>query len=657
MNLFDDGESLAEIDRIATTATGPAGSLPLTPDLLRNAPSGDLFGLTQNAGMGWSPQRANDDAFLILSTHGGVRAPDGSPVALGYHTGHWEVNLLVEAAAKKISQQGGVPFAAFVSDPCDGRTQGTPGMMDSLPFRNDAAMVFRRLIRSLPTRKGVLGVATCDKGLPAMMMALAGESRFPSVLVPGGVTLPPERGEDAGKIQTIGARYAHAEISLEEAAELGCRACATPGGGCQFLGTAATAQMIAEALGMTVPHAALAPSGQSIWKDVASRSATALMDAVKNGLRLADVLTDDSFFNAMAVHAAIGGSTNLLLHLPAIAFHAGRRRMTVEDWISVNRSTPRFVDALPNGPANHPTIRVYLAGGVPEVAWHLREMGVLRSNARTMVGATWDVVLDDWRASDRRKRMRDRLFQNDGVDPDDVIIPPAEARRRGLRGTAVFPTGNLAPGGSVVKATSIDAGVLDAEGVYRKVGPIRVFTTEVAAIAAVKSSEEGRILPGDVIALLCRGPLGSGMEETYQITSALKHLPFGKQVALITDARFSGVSTGACIGHVGPEALAGGPIGKLLDGDLVEIVVDGRQMTGTVNLVGTQGVVHGKGWGDDELRRRQPRPDLAPDPGLPDDTRLWAALQQLGGGTWGGCVYDVEALLAAVQSRNLEFPH
>ena len=165
----------------------------------------------------------------------------------------------------------------MVTDPCDGRTQGTAGMMDSLPYRNDAAMVFRRLIRSLPTRAGVLGVATCDKGLPAMMMALAALRDLPCVLVPGGVTLPPTEGEDAGKIQSIGARFAHGELTLEEAAELGCRACASPGGGCQFLGTAATSQVVAEALGLTLPHAALAPSGQPIWLDMARRSARALV--------------------------------------------------------------------------------------------------------------------------------------------------------------------------------------------------------------------------------------------------------------------------------------------------------------------------------------------------------------------------------------------
>src|SRR5207249_8945597 len=226
----------------------------------------------------------NRREFLILSTQGGIRAPDGSPVALGYHTGHWEVGLLMKAAARELRAGGAIPFAGYCTDPCDGRTQGTLGMMDSLPYRNDAAQVFRRLIRSLPTRAGVLGVATCDKGLPAMMMALAAMHELPCVLVPGGVTLPPTLGEDAGKIQSIGARFAHGEITLEQAAELGCRACASPGGGCQFLGTAATSQVVGEALGLALPHSALAPSGQPLWLDMARRSARALLHLAQQGI-------------------------------------------------------------------------------------------------------------------------------------------------------------------------------------------------------------------------------------------------------------------------------------------------------------------------------------------------------------------------------------
>src|SRR5687767_4937586 len=271
ISLADILESPSEVYSIRTRAAGPAGSLPLTEEMLSNWSSGDLFGLSQDAGMGWNPSSLGRKEFLILSTSGGLRADDGTPIALGYHTGHWEVGLLMQAAAREFKARGFVPFAGFVTDPCDGRTQGTPGMMDSLAYRNDAATVLRRLIRSHPTRKGVMGVATCDKGLPAMMMALAGSPDLPTILVPGGVTLPPTEGEDAAKIQSIGARFAHGKLTLQEVADLGCRACASPGGGCQFLGTAATSQVVAEALGLTLPHAALAPSGQSVWLDMATR--------------------------------------------------------------------------------------------------------------------------------------------------------------------------------------------------------------------------------------------------------------------------------------------------------------------------------------------------------------------------------------------------
>ncbi|MGE0610356.1 MAG: YjhG/YagF family D-xylonate dehydratase, partial [Pirellulales bacterium] len=452
--LFDTSDG-ALFD-VQTKAAGPSGSLPLTEEMLRDWPSGDLFGWSQNAGMGWPPQEMLGPQFLILSTQGGIRAPDGSPIALGYHTGHWEVGLLMQAAARAIKSAGGVPFAGFCSDPCDGRTQGTPGMFDSLPYRNDAAIIFRRLIRSLPTRRGVLGVATCDKGLPAMMLALAGSKQLPCILVPGGVTLPPSSGEDAGKIQTIGARFSHGEITLEEAAELGCRACASPGGGCQFLGTAATSQVVAEALGMTLPHAALAPSGQPIWLDAAARSARALMLLEQRGLPLAQILTDAAIHNAMVVHAACGGSTNLLLHIPAIAHAAGLRRPTVDDWTEVNRLVPRLVDVLPNGPTAHPTVQFFLAGGVPELMLHLREMDLLDLNVLTVTGRTLGEVLTAWEKSPRRSALRKLLRDKDGIDPDNVIMSPARAAERGLTRTVCFPRGNLAPEGSVIKSTGID---------------------------------------------------------------------------------------------------------------------------------------------------------------------------------------------------------
>jgi putative YjhG/YagF family dehydratase len=632
-------------DEVSTKADGPSGALPLSDEMLRTWPSGDLFALSQNAGMGWKPEAVARDPFLILSTQGGLRAADGTPIALGYHTGHWEIGLLVQEAAEELKRLGVVPFAGMVSDPCDGRTQGTAGMMDSLPYRNDAAIVFRRLIRSLPRRKGIVGIATCDKGLPAMMMAVAGAKGLPAVLVPGGVTLPPRSGEDAGKVQSIGARYAHGELSLEQAAELSCRACASPGGGCQFLGTAATSQVVAEALGLSLPHAALVPSGQPIWRDVARRSARALVALAAKGIATRDVLTDAAIRNAMTVHAAFGGSTNLVLHIPAVAFTAGLTRPTVDDWHEVNLRVPRLVSVLPNGPYYHPTVRAYLAGGVPEVMLHLRALGLLDESVLTVTGEPLAVSLDWWQASERRKRLRERLLQEDAVDPDDVIMSPQRAREKGLTSTVTFPRGNLAPEGSVIKSTAIDPDVVDSDGVYRKTGPARVFTREKDAIAAIKGQGPKPIKPGDVLVLMGRGPMGAGMEEIYQITASLRHLSFGKHVAVLTDARFSGVSTGACVGHVSPEALAGGPLSKVRDGDLIRIVVDRINLEGSIDLVGSEGVEFGAEEGTRILARRGPHPELSPDPDLPADTRLWAALQNVAGGTWGGCVYDVEAII------------
>jgi putative YjhG/YagF family dehydratase len=628
---------------VKTHAPGPEGSLPITPEMLLTSPSGNIFGLSQNAGMGWDPSRLSDPEFLILSTHGGMRAADGTPIALGFHTGHWEVGLLVAEAARELRKQRAIPFAGAVTDPCDGRTQGTEGMFDSLPFRNDAAIVLRRLMRSLPTRKGVLGVATCDKGLPAMMMALASSGAYPSILVPGGVTLLPDQGEDAGKVQTIGARYAQQQITLEYAAEIGCRACASPGGGCQFLGTAATSQVVAEALGLALPHSALAPSGQPIWLDAAARSARALLRMFQLGLGTRDVLTNAAIRNSMVVHAAFGGSTNLLLHVPAIAHAAGLTRPTAEDWAHVSRQIPRIVDALPNGPHGFATVQVFLAGGVPEVMLHLRDMGLLDTSVRTVTGGTLKESLDWWQQSSRRRELKEQLRRLDGIDASEVIMSADSARQRGLTSTICFPTGNLAPEGCVIKSTSIDPSLVDEHEIYRHRGPARVFLTEADAIRAIKAGDLGE---GDVIVLICSGPAGAGMQEVYQVTSALKQLPYCKHIAVLTDARFSGVSTGACLGHISPEALAGGPIGKLLDGDLIEIVIDRRALHGTVDLVGgANGEVFSPEEGRRRLDARVSRPDLAPHPALPADTRLWAALVQASGGVWGGCVYDTDMIL------------
>lgn len=628
-----------------TRGQGREGKLPLDEDMLLNEASGNLFAMTQNVAMGWHPEEVNREQYVIVSTKGGLRAEDGSPVALGYHTGHWEISLLVKEAAETIRAMNAIPFAIYCSDPCDGRSQGTTGMMDSLAYRNDAAIVMRRMIRSLPTRDGVMGVATCDKGLPAAMIALAGCSDLPGIIVPGGVTLPAEGAEDAGTVQTIGARFAHGMISLDYAAEMGCKACGSSGGGCQFLGTAATSQVVAEALGMTLPHSALVPSGEAIWLDNARRSALALLNLKAAKTTLAHILTPAAVENAMLVHSAFGGSTNLLLHIPAIAHAAGLKPPTVDDWIRVNRNISRLVDALPNGPRNHPTVQVYMAGGVPEVMCHLRAKGLLNTDVLTVTGDKLDTVLDWWEDSDRRRFAHERLRSSDGIDPDDVIMSPDKARARGLSSTVVFPVGNIAPEGSVIKATAIDPSVVGDDEVYRHRGAARIFTSERAAIRALKGLEGERIQPGNVLVLTGVGPMGTGMEETYQLTSALKFIPWGKQVPIITDARFSGVSTGACIGHVGPEALAGGPIGKLRDGDIIAIEIDRNSLSGSVDLVGTAAGDLSPDEAQALLEEREPHPDLRPHPDLPADTRLWAALQAASGGVWAGSVYDVDKII------------
>lgn len=622
---------------LRTTAPGPAGKLPLDAALLREMASGDLFGLTQNAGMGWDVRKLRGKEFLILSTQGGIRAPDGSPIALGFHTGHWEVGLLMEEAAKVIAAHGATPFAAYCSDPCDGRTNGTAGMLDSLAYRNDAAVIFRRLIRSLPTRRGVLGVATCDKGLPAMMMALAGTPDLPCVLVPGGVTLLAEEAEDTAKVQTLATRFARKEITLDYAAEMGCRACGSPGGGCQFMGTAATSQVVGEALGLTLPHGALAPSGAEIWRDLARRSALALLNLEQRGVRTRDILTDDSLHNAMVLHAAVGGSTNLVLHVPAIAHAAGLRRPTVEDWARINRTVPRLVDVLPNGPKHYATVQVFLAGGVPEVMLHLRDAGLLKLDARTITGRTLGENLAWWEKSERRRRLREKLHQLDRIDPDNVIMSPVRARERGLTSTITFLRGNLAPEGALVKSTAIAPDRIGADGVFLHEGPARVFTSEAAAIAAVKA---GSLRAGDVMVLIGIGP-GSGMPETYQITAALKHVKDAAKIALLTDGRFSGVSTGACIGHVSPEAWAGGPIGQVRDGDTIRLRIDTRTLEGSADVIAPAAA---------EFAARPRHPDLLPDPRVPADTRIWAALQNASGGSWGGCVHDADRITALLEA-------
>ncbi len=235
-------------------------------------------------------------------------------------------------------------------------------------------------------------------------------------------------------------------------AEMGCRACASPGGGCQFLGTAATSQVVAEALGIALPHSALAPSGHAVWLDAARRSARALLSMHQSGLAMREILTSRAIENAMVVHAAFGGSTNLLLHVPPPSLMPqGLPRPTVEDWQRINRMVPRIVDALPNGPRGFATVQVFLAGGVPEAMLHLRRAGLLDTGVKTVTGQTLGENLDWWEQSRRRRELMGLLRAqdgaHDGIDPEDVIMPPERARQRGLTSTVCFPARQSCAGG------------------------------------------------------------------------------------------------------------------------------------------------------------------------------------------------------------------
>ena len=493
---------------------------------------------------------------------------------IGAILGNFELGMLVEAASREFAKEHITPFAAYVTDPCDGRSQGTHAMFDSLPYRNDSAMVLRRLIRSLPTAKALMGVATCDKGLPGMMMALVSCHDKPVILVPGGTTLPPVEGEDTGKVQTIGARYANNEISLEYAAAVGCRSCASAGGGCHFLGTAGTSQVIAEALGLALTHSALAPSGEEIWLKIARDSAIALKDLLLKGIKVKDIVTDKAIENAMIMHAAFGGSTNLLLHLPAIAYSAGCKIPTMDDWNRINLEVPRIVSVNPNGPIPHPTVRAFLSGGVPEAMLKLRRLNILHEDVMTVTGMTLGENLDCFEDSERRYALKRHLKEEDGVDADDVIMDIDKAKACGLTSTITFPKGNIAPEGSVIKHSALPKEMRDV--ILKAV----VFDREEDAMEAVINKV---IKPGNAVIIRYEGPKGSCMPEMFYTMEAISSdEELSSTVALITDGRFSGANRGPAIGHVSPEAADGGPIALIENDDLIHINVNEH----SINIVG-----------------------------------------------------------------------
>ena len=576
--------------------------------MLRDWPSGDLFGLSQNAGMGWPPQEMLGPQMLLLSTQGGVRAEDGTPIALGYHTGHWEVGLLVQEAARTLKRAGAVPFAAYCSDPCDGRTQGTPGMFDSLPYRNDAAMLLRRLIRSLPARRGVLGVATCDKGLPAMMMALAGMKQLPAVLVPGGVSLPPEQGEDAGKVQSLGARYCawRSQFGRGRGTELpglcfARRRLPVFGHGRDFASDRRSARHDGSPCGARAERPADLARPGSPQRDGFIGNAQRRPHAGRRADRCGGAQCDDRSCGLRRFDESAAASSRRSRMPPDCE---RRRSMTGTRSIFARRASStrcRMVrwGIRPCACFSPAACRKSCCNCASWICWIWKR--------RPWPAARLPRCSTPGEQSPRRKLLHDRLREADGVEPQRCDHEPGA-------GSRARPDADGLLSARQSGARRLDRqkhGHRSALGRSRRrlsqARPARVFTRERDAIDAIKGRRGEPIRPGDVIVLAGRGPLGSGMEETYQITSALKHLDWGRDVAVVTDARFSGVSTGACIGHVGPEALAGGPIGKVQDGDRIQIIVDCKRLTGSVDLVGDRERMFEPGEADRVLAARPMR--------------------------------------------------
>ena len=636
---------------------------------LTTGPSGGTFEISQLLSMGAKVpgilQRMEQE-IAFISTFAGLRDTDtGELVAQGAHSGHDRLDIQMRAAVDMVEELGGQSRVAYSSGGCDGVWQGRPEMHYSLASRNT---MYRNMLMQLgvyPNRKAVVALASCDKEGPAATAAVAHLRQLNEVykknliglVIPGGSMLPSEDNDvwDTGKVQTVNSQVEFDHMTREQAAEQLCKACTTTGGGCQFFGTAASQQVITEALGLIVPHGACVPSSTAPWKQVAKDSAKFVMRLVKNGVSMKDILTQGSIDNAVTMMAASGASTNMFMHVAFIARAAGLRPPSLDQYKKAYAEIPRILRVLPNGPKpegyherydkGFPTAMFWAAGGVPEVMLKLRDTGLLKLDTMTVSGASLGEVITHWEKSERRKFYRELLLETAQVHPDDVIL----SLDNGVPSAMTFPHGNLCDK-SVCKSSSINPDLM-SNGVYNQIKTARVFSNEVDLRSAILNK---KINPDDIICFVGRGFLGSGLEEVYEFTAEIANIPELRSVAIFTDARFSGVTTGACIGHATPEGLAGGPCGKLLDGDQIHIYINSHTGEATVNLVGDKS--SGKrnaDFGNQLLSQREVRPDLSASD-LPEVVKTEALLAQLGGEDWlTGYYPDPKAIINAVNKLGM----
>lgn len=512
-------------------------------------------------GTGWKPEDLGKPQILIESTFGDS------------HPGSGHLNILVEEVKKGIEEAGGFGARYFCTDICDGESQGTDGINFSLVSREMIANMIEIHANATPFDAGVY-LASCDKGLPGNLIGLA-RADIPALVVPGGTM---NAGPDMLTLEQLGkysARYERGEISREKldwAKQNACPSC----GACSFIGTASTMQIMAEALGLALPGSALMPATSPDLLDYARKAGRqAVKLAFMPEMRPSKIVTIESFENAIYVHAAISGSTNCLLHIPALAHELGIE-ITGDTFDRIHRNARYLLDVRPAG--RWPAECFYYAGGVPAVMEEIREH--LHLDVMTVTGKTLGENLDELKQNgfyERCDRWLQAFNKRCGVSlsKEDIIRPYEKAL--GTDGSIAVLRGNLAPEGAVIKHTACP------KEMFKAVLRARPFDSEEECLDAVLKH---KVQKGDAVFIRYEGPKGSGMPEMFYTSEAISSdKELGRSIALITDGRFSGASTGPVIGHCSPEAAEGGPIALVEEGDLIEIDVMARKL----DIVGVQG--------------------------------------------------------------------
>lgn len=505
-------------------------------------------------GTGWKVEDLDKMQIFIESTYGDS------------HPGSGHLNTLVKRVEDSLVQVNAKGAKYYATDMCDGEAQGHDGINYSLCSREMICNLIEIQANATPFDGGVF-LASCDKGLPAHLMAMA-RINMPSIMIPGGVM---NAGPDLLTLEQIGkysAMYERQEIDLEQFTYYKHHACPSCGA-CSFIGTATTMQIMSEALGLALPGTSLLPATSQELLDVADHIGKYIVNLVQKDIKPQDILTKEAFENAIMVHAAIAGSTNSLLHLPAIAHECGIV-LDGDDFDRIHRQIPYLLNLRPSG--FYPAQFYYYAGGTPAIMEAIKDY--LHLDVMTCTGKTLRENLEDLRKSGYYEKC-EQYLKKVNLTKEDLIRPLNNPLNK--EGAVAILKGNLAPEGAVVKHSAVPKNMQEA------VLKARVFNCEEDAIEAILKH---RIVPGEAVFIRYEGPKGSGMPEMFYTTEAISSDPeLSAAIALLTDGRFSGASKGPAIGHISPEAAEGGPIAFVEDGDLIEISVKNRSL----NIIGTQG--------------------------------------------------------------------